>query len=187
MSRVRITGSRPAGSIDLTGQRFGRLTVMHRIGTRHGQALWRCLCDCEGARDVVSWNLRQGLTRSCGCIRREISQETIKRTRPAEPPDPLENFMAKINLGGGADYCWIWEAAKVRGYGAIRVKGRTTYAHRFAYEQLVGPIPDGLELDHLCRIPACCNPAHLEPVTHAENVRRGITSRRDSKIRKETT
>jgi hypothetical protein len=50
---------------------------------------------------------------------------------------------------------------------------RPVRAHRFAYENLVGEIPDGLALDHLCRNPRCVNPDHLEPVTHAENVRRG--------------
>lgn len=75
--------------------------------------------------------------------------------------------------------CWIWQRSMDRkGYGQIRVEGRLIYSHRYMYERHVGPIHEGLELDHLCRVPACCNPQHLEPVTHAENVRRGWVARR---------
>ena len=71
--------------------------------------------------------------------------------------------------------CWEWLAGKdPSGYGSVRWEGRTRGAHRVAYEVLVGPVPDGLELDHLCRNRACINPAHLEPVTRRENVRRGF-------------
>ncbi len=72
--------------------------------------------------------------------------------------------------------CWLWLAATVNDYGTFG-RGRSglgnVRAHRFTYETLVGPIPNGLELDHLCRTPRCCNPLHLEPVTHTENLRRG--------------
>lgn len=59
-----------------------------------------------------------------------------------------------------------------RGYGEFTVKGRSVLAHRYSYELQVGPIPEGLEIDHLCRVTTCCNHEHLEVVTHAENVRR---------------
>ena len=52
-------------------------------------------------------------------------------------------------------------------------------AHRVYYERHVGPVPEGLELDHLCRNPGCVNPEHLEPVTHAENIRRGYQAKRE--------
>lgn len=66
--------------------------------------------------------------------------------------------------------CWLWAGADNGvGYGKFRGK----YAHRVSYEAAKGPIPDGMHLDHLCRIRCCVNPDHLEPVTNAENARRG--------------
>lgn len=71
--------------------------------------------------------------------------------------------------------CWVWVGWRRSrlGYGGIYRNGRTSDAHRYVYERLIGPIPHGLQIDHLCRVPACVNPAHLEPVTMQENVRRG--------------
>jgi|SRR5687767_5564199 len=69
--------------------------------------------------------------------------------------------------------CWIWTATlNPDGYGRIRVGKRTVFAHRAMYELQVGPIPAGLQLDHLCRVRECVNPEHLEPVTNRENSRR---------------
>lgn len=70
--------------------------------------------------------------------------------------------------------CWLWEAGVAGQYGRITLPGRKRgQAHRALYEFHCGPIPDGLELDHLCKLKLCVNPAHLEPVTHQENVHRG--------------
>ena len=73
------------------------------------------------------------------------------------------------------DGCWIWIGAKHgSGYGLVRgYPVRKSYlAHRLSYEHHVGPIPPGMELDHLCETKACVNPAHLEPVTHRQNIQR---------------
>ena len=70
--------------------------------------------------------------------------------------------------------CHIWQGAiAVNGYGLVRRGGVMRRAHRWAWEQVNGSIPDGLVMDHLCRNRPCVNPAHVEPVTQAENVRRG--------------
>lgn len=73
--------------------------------------------------------------------------------------------------------CWEWlGACGGGGYGQINVDSKPRRAHRVAYELLVGPIPAGLELDHLCRNPRCVNPDHLEPVTGRENLMRAAAS-----------
>lgn len=99
-----------------------------------------------------------------------------------------ERFWAKVDKNGPLPTidpelgpCWIWtgSTALPGGYGAFMLgTGKPRRAHRVSYEWLVGPIPDGLHLDHLCVTTPCVNPAHLEPVTNAENVRREADRRR---------
>ncbi len=83
-------------------------------------------------------------------------------------------FWSKVDKNGPVykdrGPCWLW-TANIDRYGYARFN-RSDKAHRFAYERLIGPIPAGLEPDHLCATRRCVNPAHLELVTHAENVRR---------------
>ena len=90
----------------------------------------------------------------------------------------FERASEKFTIGEG---CWIWTGATNGiGYGHVRQRRADGtwgqgYAHRVVYETLVGPIPDGAVLDHLCRTPSCVNPDHLEPVTQGENLARGAT------------
>lgn len=70
--------------------------------------------------------------------------------------------------------CWLWYGwLKGNGYASKSSKGKHVYVHRLMYETLIGPIPNGLVIDHLCRNRSCVNPSHMEPVTHRENVLRG--------------
>lgn len=86
-----------------------------------------------------------------------------------------DRFWSKVDASGD---CWEWTAATAgRGYGHLVVAGVDRYAHRVAWEMLVGPIPEGLQLDHLCRNIRCVNPDHLEPVTRQENIRRAFPRR----------
>lgn len=83
-------------------------------------------------------------------------------------------FWAKVKK---TDLCWLWMGARnQKGYGLYSAPN-TAAAHRVAYELLVGPIPEGLVLDHLCRNVRCVNPDHLEPVTIRENTARGLPPR----------
>lgn len=84
----------------------------------------------------------------------------------------MDRFWNKVKK---TDTCWIWVGYhNEAGYGMINIKNKPYRAHRLAYEMLVGPIPEGLHIDHLCRVRDCVNPAHMEPVTNLENTRRGI-------------
>lgn len=83
--------------------------------------------------------------------------------------------MEKVVWNGDEDECWTWEAATTwLGYGKFSTtRSVWTPAHRVSHELFVGPIPEGLQIDHLCRNPRCVNPKHLEPVTPRENTMRG--------------
>lgn len=88
-------------------------------------------------------------------------------------------FWAKVEVDLRPNACWPWKASRNKGgYGTFGVAaGQSRLAHRIAYRLLVGPIPPGLEPDHTCRSPGCANPAHLDLVTHRENVVRGFDAR----------
>lgn len=88
-----------------------------------------------------------------------------------------ERFWNKVTFAPTG--CWLWTGAAngSGGYGVVRVAGRDLGAHRVFYDALVGPAPCWQHIDHLCGVRRCVNPAHLEPVTAAENVRRGQGTR----------
>jgi hypothetical protein len=96
------------------------------------------------------------------------------------PGITIDRFMRRVDRDSSG--CWLWAGPiSERGYGYVSTGSRRTRnkgykrAHRIAYLLFVGPIPDGLQLDHLCRVRHCVNPGHLEPVTREENQRRGLS------------
>lgn len=85
---------------------------------------------------------------------------------------PEERFWPRVKAT--PEGCWEWQGNRNNvGYGLFKLNRRYVVAHRFAYEAMISEIPDGLEIDHLCRNRACVNPYHMDPVTHRVNMQRG--------------
>ena len=140
----------------------------HRLQVLGGDSLWPCS--------------------ACPPNRRQTRQ-----TRGRVGPEPfrggevrgLEKFWSLVLLPQG-DGCWGWRGSVAgNGYASLSVDGERVYAHRFAYVMTFGEIPEGLEIDHLCRNRWCVRPSHLEAVTHRENVRRSPVALAAINARKE--
>lgn len=96
----------------------------------------------------------------------------VLRSRPYNG-DAWSRFMSKVNIPFASGTCWTWRGGRNGdGYSTFNDGRRNVGAHRYSYETLVGPIPEGLELDHLCRNRLCVRPDHLEAVDHRTNVLR---------------
>lgn len=134
------------------------------------------LCQC-GCGKVVTETYKR--TRSAlGHVKGEYHPFLPSHQHPSRQMTLEEKFWANVDRRG-PDECWEWTGGKISaGYGHLIIsKAEGSHrAHRYSYELLVGPIPDGLEIDHLCENRACVNPAHLEAVTHQTNMVRASTS-----------
>ncbi len=123
-------------------------------------------------RTVIEWADRPG-------VQPERSTTSENVMLDVDRAKVLARFWSKVVMGYGGtsiigSECWRWIGAiQSMGYGHFAHGEGTMLAHRFSYEIHVGKIQPGLELDHKCRVRSCVNPAHLEAVPHAENVRRG--------------
>lgn len=128
----------------------------------------------------------RGPSRICG-----MHRERMRRTGTYDAPPQLTIDQALWVQVGKSDGCWPWLGPiSKQGYGVFTYANQRRYAHRFVYESRVGPIPDGMQLDHAChtRDPSCvegpecphrrcCNPGHLEPVTGPVNIERSVQRR----------
>lgn len=116
----------------------------------------------------------QSVTNSSIEARRDDALRRAKSLRIAALEAAAEARFLERAHGRSASECWRWPGKlNDSGYGVLSVAYGNALAHRYSYELFVGPIPDGLVIDHLCRVRECFNPTHLEPVTPAENIARG--------------
>jgi HNH endonuclease len=127
-----------------------------------------CLCGCGESTPIASGTTVDG---------KQVRGEPVRYVNGGH--GNRLGWRITIEDRGHETPCHVWQGfCNDDGYGMVSVGGRRlSSTHRVAYEREHGRVPDGLELDHLCRVRACCNPDHLEPVTHAENMRRGLTTK----------
>lgn len=124
--------------------------------------------------EILSTNMTDWLCSECGwtnvALPALLTHIRFKCPNAYQPTimDRLEHMSES-----GPNECRLWTGYTRKGYGRLGIDGKLFQAHRVAYELANGPIPEGLELDHLCRNRACINPDHLEPVTGRENIMRG--------------
>jgi hypothetical protein len=121
----------------------------------------------------------------CDCDLARMTRQPMSTTVPVpDPPRPdapglqeaddVRRRLERMSAPDPSTGCVLWGGGLTNGYGSISVNGKSRRVHVVAYEQAVGPVPPGLQLDHLCRVRNCINPKHLEPVTNRENVLRGV-------------
>ncbi len=142
-----------------------------------------------GDRTVIAYAGEKKWNNVCRCGREYTTDGADLRRRQYECDHVLaDRFWKKVEK---TSTCWIWTATTDDGgYGQFNDGGNTRLAHVVAWEEINGKVPNGFELDHLCRNHPCVRHDHLEPVTHAENVRRGrlgeVTRARMAQLRGES-
>jgi len=138
-----------------------RETECHIIGCPNDEQLRGGLCDMHYRR------FRRNGTAGAPESMRIIGDDVARFWSYVDQSGPVPTYPADLGP------CWLWTGYRDKfGYGYMGIASKPIGVHRVAWEILVGPIPDGLTIDHLCRNTSCVNPEHLEPVTNSENIRR---------------
>lgn len=177
-TRCSVEGCEAGGYITrgLCKMHYARLRTTGEVGTaekKHAVSWAGQICTVDDCDNPVK---SKGYCLAHYKRARRWGDPKIKRNLPIE-----DRFAKRVQVGDfpegrpGLGPCELWAGRRmVNGYGVLSTaRGTGVLAHRWAYEQFVGPIPEGLVIDHLCRVRHCVNPDHLEAVTNEENLRRG--------------
>ena len=161
-------------SKDITGQKFGRLTVISRNGTKNRKATWSCVCECGNKIIAVGTHLRNGHIRSCGCL--QIDSITGNKYNCVPILERLDKY---IDKSSGR---WMWVGDTNRdGYGRIFYNGKRRQAHRVIYELYVGNIPEKMCVCHKNDIPLDVTPSNLFLGTNQENTQDMVNKGRQAR------
>lgn len=162
------------------GQKIGVLTFLRRVPSKPMKIKAVFLCDCGKEFITRIDAVKDGSTKSCGCKTKEFIITANKnreygtfirpsnKNLPELTEDQKSRFWAKIAITANPNKCWNWLATGA--YGMFRVGRRMYLAHRIAYKLVTGSDPGEMELLHSCDNPKCCNPNHLSPGTHWDNM-----------------
>lgn len=164
--------------IDITGNKYGRLTALSAWFVKNKETIWIFSCICGQKKSINKANVVSGKVNSCGCL--------VKDNPGPTPQDPRVRFWRHVKKTEG---CWEWTGKRTKnGYGWFSVShGKGALAHRYGFLIQNGPIPVGLSIDHLCKNTSCIRGDHLDAVTqHVNNLRSecvsGINSRKKACI-----
>ena len=155
--------------------RFHAETVPRSPAGEQWSALADLLDPGEQPKPVCQWGECDRPVQARGYCKTHYTSARRYRGMKRIDLSESERFWAKVRIAGTPSGCWVWEGARSKkGYGNFWTDAKKSVrAHRWAWEQANGPIPDGLVIDHLCRHTSCVNPSHLEAVTPGENTLRG--------------
>lgn len=159
---------------DEEGQPLCNPFIRHRYD-KAAEAIAALVVDALAAEKAARQEAEQGCDEAMLRNIEYLARADKAEARVAELVNCAPRFWSKVNMD---QPCWLWTGSLGdNGYGRFSDGERLVVAHRWSYEMAKGPVPEGLDLDHLCRVRNCVNPDHLEPVTRSENNLRGIAAR----------
>lgn len=155
------------GNFDLTGQVFGGLTVARFLRIENRKKIWECFCLCGARREFSTGRLNAGYTRSCGCLRLELTANTV------------DDFWGRCLK---TEHCWEWTGDRdADGYGRFWFRGRAWRSHRLSWELSNGKsITSETLVLHKCDNPPCIRPSHLFTGSVLDNTRDKMRKQREN-------
>ena len=167
--------------IDMVGRVYGQWTVMSRAEAPANKtgAFWRCMCGCGVSKIVRGVDIRNGKSKSCGCLKSSAEvRSAISVARKLATGTARERFNSRYKVADNG--CWEWTAHRdADGYGMLFENSRAVRAHRFSIQYLKGLDPADKVVCHSCDNPGCVNPEHLFLGDPVDNVRDMISKGRD--------